>query len=67
MGIDDRIENKSEDLGGRAKEAAGAVSGNEELKAEGRSDQAKAGFKDKVEDVKDGAKEGLDNLKRKID
>ncbi|WP_371030535.1 CsbD family protein [Pseudoclavibacter sp. JSM 162008] len=67
MGIDDRFENKSEDLGGRAKEAAGAVSGNEELKAEGRSDQAKAGFKDKVEDVKDGAKEGLDNLKRKID
>ncbi|PPF46758.1 CsbD family protein [Pseudoclavibacter sp. AY1F1] len=67
MGIDDRIQNKSEDFGGRAKEAAGAVSGNEELKAEGRSDQAKAGFKDKVEDVKDAAREGLDNLKRKID
>ncbi|WP_282857842.1 CsbD family protein [Pseudoclavibacter helvolus] len=67
MGIDDRIQNKSEDLGGRAKEAAGAVTGNESLKTEGRSDQAKAGFKEKIEDVKDAAKEGLDNLKRKID
>ncbi|VXB05460.1 CsbD family protein [Pseudoclavibacter sp. 8L] len=67
MGIDDRIQNKSEDLGGRAKEAAGAVTGDESLKAEGRSDQTKAGFKEKVEDVKDAAKEGLDNLKRKID
>lgn len=67
MGIDDRIQNKSEDLGGRAKEAAGAVTGNESLKAEGRSDQAEAGFKEKIEDVKDAAKEGLDNLKRKID
>lgn len=67
MGIDDRIQNKSEDVGGRAKEAAGAVTGNESLKAEGRSDQAKAGFKEKIEDVKDAAKEGLDNLKRKID
>ncbi|WP_424463165.1 CsbD family protein [Pseudoclavibacter helvolus] len=67
MGIDDRIQNKSEDFGGRAKEAAGAVTGDESLKAEGRADQTKAGFKEKVEDVKDAAKEGLDNLKRKID
>ena len=32
MGFDDKAENKAEDLKGRAKEAAGAVTGDDELK-----------------------------------
>jgi uncharacterized protein YjbJ (UPF0337 family) len=39
---------------GRAKEAAGAVSGNKKLKNEGRVDQAKGSAKKAVEKVADG-------------
>ena len=38
---------------GKAKEAAGAVSGDEETKAQGRSDQTKGTAKDKLGKVKD--------------
>jgi uncharacterized protein YjbJ (UPF0337 family) len=44
---------------GRAKEAAGAVSGNKRLKNEGRADQAKGSVKnaaDKVADTVTGKK-----------
>ncbi|MGO1542759.1 MAG: CsbD family protein [Gulosibacter sp.] len=67
MGIDDRAENKGEDLGGRAKEAFGAATDNDELRREGKADQASAGFKDKIEDVKDGVTDAIDNLRGKND
>ena len=38
---------------GRAKEAAGAVSGNKRLKNEGRADQAKGSAKNAVDKVAD--------------
>jgi len=38
---------------GRAKEAAGAVTGNKRLKAEGRADQAKGSTKNAVDKVAD--------------
>ena len=38
---------------GRAKEAAGAVSGDKDKKAEGRADQNKGTFKDKKAAAKD--------------
>lgn len=53
MGTDDKIRNTAEDLGGKAKEAAGKATGNEKLEAEGHFDQAKAGAKQAGEDVKD--------------
>lgn len=53
MGTDDRIQNTAEDLAGKAKEAAGRVTGNDRLEAEGNLDQAKAGVKQVGEDVKD--------------
>ena len=53
MGFDDKIKNTAEDLGGKAKEAAGKVSGNERLEAEGQTDQAKADLKKAGENVKD--------------
>ncbi|UOZ08774.1 MULTISPECIES: CsbD family protein [unclassified Amycolatopsis] len=57
MSLGDKISNKAEDLGGKAKETAGNVTGDEQLKAEGQGDQAKAGLKDAVEHVKDAAKD----------
>ena len=53
MGVDDKFENKAEDLGGRAKETTGDVTGDDQLKAEGATDQLKAKTKDVGESVKD--------------
>lgn len=62
MGVDDRIQNKTEDLIGRGKEAVGAATDDDSLKAEGKSDQTKAGIKDKIEDVKDKVKQKVDDV-----
>ena len=62
MGLDDRIENKVQDIAGRGKEAAGAVTGDDSLKAEGEADQTKASLKDKVEDVKDKVQQKVDDI-----
>lgn len=53
MGLDDKIGNAAEKLGGKGKEAAGEAQGDPGLKAEGRGDQAKADLKQAGEKVKD--------------
>jgi uncharacterized protein YjbJ (UPF0337 family) len=63
MSLGDKISNKAEELGGKAKETAGDVTGNEGLKAEGRGDQASAGLKTVVEDVKDAVGDGVKKIK----
>lgn len=57
MGLDDKIKNSAEDLGGKAKEAAGKVSGDKNVEAEGKADQVSAEIKDKVSDFTDKAKD----------
>jgi len=56
MGVDDRIENTAQDLGGKAKEAHGKMTGDDREVAEGKADQAKADLKNAAEDVKDAFK-----------
>jgi uncharacterized protein YjbJ (UPF0337 family) len=56
MGADDRAENTGQDLKGKAKEAWGKVTGDEQTEAEGKGDQAKADLKNAAEDVKDAFK-----------
>jgi uncharacterized protein YjbJ (UPF0337 family) len=53
MGIADKGKNAAEDLGGKAKEAGGDATGDDEMKAEGKADQTKASAKKIGEDVKD--------------
>ncbi|UOX90566.1 CsbD family protein [Amycolatopsis sp. FBCC-B4732] len=53
MALGDKIGAKADDLAGKGKEAAGNVTGNDDLRTEGQADQAKAGLKEAVEDVKD--------------
>ncbi|WP_457946238.1 CsbD family protein [Pseudarthrobacter sp. alpha12b] len=53
MGLGDKISNAAEDLGGKAKEAAGNATDNDRLKAEGQADQVKADAKKVGESVKD--------------
>jgi uncharacterized protein YjbJ (UPF0337 family) len=64
MGFDDKVENKGEDVKGRAKEAAGAVTGDDELKNEGRADQSKSSVKQAGENVKDAADDVKDAFKK---
>ena len=50
---DDRAEGAMDKTKGRLKEAAGAITGNEELKEEGRADQRSGTFKEKKGKLKD--------------
>jgi uncharacterized protein YjbJ (UPF0337 family) len=56
MGLDDRIGNAAEKLGGKGKETAGDASGDVSLKAEGQTDQTKSDLKQAGENVKDAFK-----------
>jgi len=53
MGIEDKAKNTAQDLTGKAKEAAGKVTNNEELEAEGKGDQAAASVKQAGEKITD--------------
>ena len=53
MGTDDKIENKAQETGGKIKEAVGAATDDDSLKADGKSDQAGANLKQAGEKVKD--------------
>lgn len=53
----DKAKNKLEELGGRAKEAIGRVTGDRSTENEGKVDQAKANLKDAGEKIKDAFKE----------
>ncbi|WP_104044503.1 CsbD family protein [Arthrobacter sp. ZGTC412] len=56
MGLDDKIKNAAEKLGGKGKETAGNATGDESLRAEGQGDQAKGDLKQAGEKVKDAFK-----------
>jgi uncharacterized protein YjbJ (UPF0337 family) len=56
MSATDKIKNAAEDLAGKAKEAVGKATGNENLEAEGKKDQTKSSVKDAGESVKDAFK-----------
>jgi uncharacterized protein YjbJ (UPF0337 family) len=64
MGLKDKAENKVEDLKGQGKESAGKATGNEQLEAEGKGDQASSSVKDAGEKVKDAAGKVGDAFKR---
>lgn len=66
MSFSDDVQNKTQDLKGRAKEAAGSAFDDPELKQEGRGDQAEASIKDKIAGAADKVKEGVDEVKDKL-
>ncbi|MGI8663195.1 MAG: CsbD family protein [Acidimicrobiales bacterium] len=55
-----------DDAKGKAKEAAGDLTDNDDLKAEGKSDQAGAKVKEFVEDAKDKIEDAVDKVKDKL-
>jgi uncharacterized protein YjbJ (UPF0337 family) len=56
MGVGDKMENAAEKAGGKAKEAGGKMTNDDEKVAEGRADQTKADLKQAGENVKDAFK-----------
>jgi uncharacterized protein YjbJ (UPF0337 family) len=56
MSAGDKVSNKMDNLGGKAKEASGKVTGDDSQKNEGKLDQAKSSIKDAGEKVKDAIK-----------
>jgi uncharacterized protein YjbJ (UPF0337 family) len=56
MGAEDKVSNKIDDIGGKAKEALGKVTGDRDTENEGKVDQAKASLKDAGEKIKDAFK-----------
>jgi uncharacterized protein YjbJ (UPF0337 family) len=53
---------KTEDLKGRAKEAAGSLTDDDKLRREGKVDQASASAKEKAEDAVDAVKDKVDRV-----
>ena len=56
MGMDDKLSNAADDAKGKAKEAVGSATDDEELERQGKTDQAKSDLKDAGEKVKDAFK-----------
>ena len=57
MSLDDKIKNSTKDIAGKAKEDLGDVTGDEQLKTEGKVNQAAASAQDALSDAKDAAAE----------
>lgn len=53
----------ADNVKGNIKETAGSVTGDEQLEAEGRSDQLAGRLKDAIGDVKDAAEGAIDKLR----
>jgi len=56
----------TDDLKGRAKEAVGDLTDNDDLKREGKTDRASGKAKEFVDDVKDKAEGVIDNVKERL-
>jgi uncharacterized protein YjbJ (UPF0337 family) len=56
MGARDKVSNKIDDVGGKAKEAVGKLTDDKSTENEGKIDQAKSSLKDAGEKVKEAFK-----------
>ena len=51
---------------GRAKQAAGDITGNDDLEREGEKDELAGKAKDAVDDAKDAANDAVDSVRDKL-
>ena len=56
MGLDDKIRNSAEKLGGKTKEGVGEATDDRDLEADGKADQTKGSLKQAGENIKDAFK-----------
>lgn len=52
---------------GRMKQAAGDLTGDDDLEREGEREEAAGKLKDKVDDAKDRANDAIDDVKERLD
>ena len=60
------LENKTEQAKGKVKQAAGDLTGDDDLRREGKVDEASGSAKDKLGDLKDKAEDAIDSVKDKL-
>ena len=60
------MSSNADDAKGRIKEAAGALTDDDDLKQEGKADQAGAKVKEAAEKAKDKVSDGVDAIKDKF-
>jgi uncharacterized protein YjbJ (UPF0337 family) len=53
MAFDDKVDNKTEEYGGKVKEGVGKATDDEQLEAEGKADQSSSKLKQAGENIKD--------------
>ncbi|MFJ1457418.1 CsbD family protein [Nocardia wallacei] len=63
MSANDKFAHTVDDLSGKAKQAAGQVTGDDKLRDEGRTDQAEAGVKQAADDVKAAVGDAVNKLR----
>ncbi len=56
------LENQAKNIVGKAQEALGKATGNQDMQAEGMANQIEAQVSQKVEDAKKKASKAIDNL-----
>jgi uncharacterized protein YjbJ (UPF0337 family) len=63
-----KLENAKDKIMGETKEAAGKVTGNEELELKGKIQSSKSDIKEKAGEVKEGIAENIDDVvdKKKV-
>lgn len=59
MADHDRIEGAAKNIGGKVKEAAGKVTGDTKLQAEGKADQVEGKVQNAVGSAKDSARDAM--------
>ena len=59
-------DSRTDEAKGRVKQAAGDLAGDDDLKKEGKVDEAVSDVKGKVEDLSDSAKEKVGDLADKV-
>ncbi|MEV0293711.1 CsbD family protein [Nocardia sp. NPDC050710] len=67
MSLADRISNKTDELGGRAKEAVGKIIGDDDLRAEGKTDQIRAALMDAAGNVKKAVEDMAEKVKDAVE
>ena len=60
------LENKTDQAKGRVEQAAGDLTGNDDLRREGKIDEASGSAKEKVGDLKDKTEDAIDSVKDKL-
>jgi len=64
MGLDDKIENKAQEVGGQVKQHVGDATDNRDLQAEGERDEAAGKIKQAGEKIKDAGEKVADIFKK---